>query len=210
MPQRLIDISGLRFGWIVVLRRVDSKGYWECICDCGRTSITTSGSLRKGSTKSCGCQQRVAAANTASAHRRTHGMNGTPIYKIWVHMKQRCSNPNAANYPRYGGRGITVCERWLKFENFLSDMGERPSSEHSLDRIKIDGNYEPSNCRWATWFEQNNNHSKNNILELNGERLTTAQWARKFNVNYNTLKSHLWAGKDLESAKYIGSQKWAV
>lgn len=146
------DITGQRFGRLIVLSlyRRGSSGVhsrWLCLCDCGQTRVASGSSLKRGRTTSCGCG------------RITHGSWGSPTYRSWHMMLQRCTNPRNTHYAYYGGRGITVCERWLKFENFLADMGERPLGT-SIDRIDVDGNYEPGNCRWATPKQQMNNRRR--------------------------------------------------
>ncbi len=128
-----------------------------------------------------------------------HGMRRTRIYRIWSAMKNRCFNPKNKDYPRYGGRGIAVCERWLKFENFLADMGERPLSM-SIDRIDNDGNYEPGNCRWATRMEQQNNQRKNRFFVLNGVTKTLSEWASCLGINRNTLQTRFQRGWPAERA----------
>lgn len=168
MPYAFIDLSGKRFGRLLVLRQdgrtKSGQIKWLCRCDCGQEKAPRSGDLRSGDTTSCGCTRddRTATMN------RTHGLHsGGRHYLSWVYegMKSRCSNKNRQGYSAYGGRGIKVCDRWLAgdgvlsgFECFLADMGPRPSLVHSLDRYpNNDGNYEPSNCRWATDKEQANN-----------------------------------------------------
>lgn len=132
---------------------------------------------------------------------RRKGIPETPEYQSWHAMKQRCYNPSAVKYDRYGGRGITVCHRWrTSFQNFLDDMGRKPSPSHSIDRIDNDGNYEPSNCRWATRQEQTRNTTSTNLLTYNGETLCVTDWAAKIGIAPNTLANRLAVGWPLAKA----------
>lgn len=144
------DFTGHRYGRLVVIAHAGKNRHghslWLCKCECGNEKVLNSVAFRHGNTKSCGCLQ--------SENRTKHGMHGSPEYMTWNSMIQRCENPHSKAYNHYGGRGITVCDRWKDFDNFFQDMGERPSPKYSLDRIDVNGNYEPANCRWTTQQEQ--------------------------------------------------------
>ena len=186
MGKRL-DLTRQRFGRLTVVkytgRSKNSHVMWFCKCDCGNETVVRDDSLKSGNTKSCGCLRldRTREANT------THGKNKTPIYRTWVNIKSRCQNPKDKKYNIYGGRGIKVCEQWQKFENFYKDMQPHPGSKYSIDRIDNNGDYEPSNCRWATAKQQANNRRSNHLITFKGKTQNMKQWAKEIGLNYSTL-----------------------
>jgi len=196
MP-KLLNIANKTFFGLTALSisHKDKRGryVWNCACICGNAVVVSSSSLVAGKVKSCGCLTKgfISAATT------THGQSRTPEYRAWDSMKARCLNKSTKNYHNYGGRGIKVCDRWLKFENFYADMGKKPSLKHSLDRIDNNGNYEKSNCRYATISQQANNKRNNILLTFNGRTQTVSQWSKSINLSksviYDRLKKHTWS-----------------
>ena len=160
-----IDLRGQKFGRLTVVRRNghavspagNSTRLWLCLCDCGAEVNVRSTSLRFGVSNSCGCLQREVNVRRSTVHGHHRRGATTTEYHSWAGMLQRCTNPAAEKWQIYGGRGIQVCERWQSFDNFYADMGKKPSSKYSIDRIDNDGHYEPGNCRWATAKEQRAN-----------------------------------------------------
>jgi hypothetical protein len=205
----LIDLTGMRFERLVVLRRGDNaraKGggvtRWQCRCDCGNETLSNSSDLRGGKSTSCGCLQRERMSEAAKVSSRTHGLTDTPEWRSWSAMLSRCYNPAATGYERYGGRGIGVCVQWRhSFENFFSDMGKRPTLNHTLDRIEQNGNYTPDNCRWATKEEQGGNRRDNTLIEIDGKSMTVPAAIRAYGspVGVSSIKKRLakgWNHKD--------------
>ena len=191
MRGRKTDWAGVTQGNLTVLYEdgKDSMGnrLWVCKCKCGNTVHKPNNALYQGA-KTCSVSCGVTTSNKERA-KHNHAKDGvrTKVYTAWISMKERCNNPNQAHYHRYGGRGITVCRRWDKFENFLADMGEPPTPKHTLDRINNEKGYSPSNCNWVTRKEQSNNRGVTLRTEIDGEVLTLVQIAEKYKVNYMTI-----------------------
>lgn len=210
------DITGQRFGRLVAIEyygSVNKRTLWKCRCDCGKTIITGEHGLCGGQTKSCGCLAREKARDNrikfGSLSRTVASvsfMGGKPLathplWGIWYTMIQRCCIKTFSAYKRYGGRGIKVCERWQPqnkgFENFVIDMGERPTLNHSLDRIDVNGDYTPENCRWATQRLQANNRRNNNILIYKEQEITVSVLSEMLGINKSTLYNGLRNGVDI-------------
>jgi len=151
----------------------------QCRCDCGTLRSFFLGNLRKGHTKSCGCLK----IEEAGKQQITHGLSQTPEYHIWDAIIQRCTNPNDRGWHKYGGRGITVCRHWRRFENFIRDMGRRPTPRHSIDRTDNDRGYCPSNCKWVTKKEQSRNTRATRFLEHKGRTMCLAAWAAELGIS---------------------------
>ncbi len=187
---------GQSFGkWIVLekVRNPKRRGWlWRCICECGSIRLIRGDTLAKHHSSHClNCKLNPSKPK----HGHTSGSGWSLTYGSWMQMRQRCTNPKAKHFDRYGGRGIRVCDAWNDFRVFLADMGERPSKGHSIDRINGDGNYEPGNCRWATRREQQNNLKNNVLITHDGKTLSISAWSRETGISINNLRyriNHGW------------------
>jgi hypothetical protein len=184
------DLRGRVFDRLIVVSLAGQNSsratMWGCLCQCGNKMVARRDSLINGAARSCGClndERRVSHGCARKGHYSSE-------YIAWSHILQRCENKKNKAYKNYGARGISVCERWHKFENFLADMGLKPSSKHSLDRINNDGNYEPWNCRWATRVEQNRNTRR--TIKING--ISLAELAGNNGLKYNLVKLRYYRG----------------
>ncbi len=188
---RMLDLTGQRFGRLVVVELAARRPVrWNCTCDCGNTSVVAANCLRSGNTKSCGCGQAKAGEENGWFR---HGYCRTPTYQSWCNAYQRCTNTNNQKWEQYGGRGIKICERWRSFESFLADMGEKPRGA-TLDRIDVDGHYEPGNCRWATQYTQQNNRSNNRRVAYQGKLYSLTELAAAFGLPYFAVRSRIQRG----------------
>lgn len=188
------NLTGKVYGKLTVISLSDKKvsygRLWLCQCNCGQLTNVSTANLNSSHITGCSACRGIK-----------HGLHNSPEYRSYFSMKQRCYNKNYNYYKIYGGRGIIVCDRWLNsFENFFSDMGCKPSKKHSLDRKEVNGNYEPSNCRWATPTEQANNKRNTIFLEYKGESLTRYQIAKKYNIRLTTLQYRLETGLSISEA----------
>lgn len=209
-PAPLKDLSGQHFNRWTVIKPAEKFSYTDescflCRCDCGTERIITRSHLTTGHSKSCGCLKR-------DQHTK-HGLSRSKIYIKWVSMIQRCENPKHESFPYYGGAGISVCERWHIFENFVSDMGDIPSPKHSIDRINPHDNYDPSNCRWATRKQQGRNRKNTVFIEFNSQKRTLKEWAEITGINYEALRhrikrsTHPWSFADAISTPVLPRPK---
>lgn len=200
IPSRVMDMSGktidrLTFEYFAYTENY--RTFWVCKCDCGNRALIRRDLVVSGLVHSCGCLYK----ETRKLVSLKHGMVGTPEYKSWKHMMARCYNPNFVKYQNYGGRGIKVCDRWRNnFENFIEDMGLKPSPDHSIDRLDNNGDYCPENCRWATMREQANNRRTNRRVTINGVTKTVAEWSRAHGIDPQRVYSRLALGWDIHRA----------
>ena len=201
-----IDLTGRKFTRLTVINRCDynrrGKSVWHCKCDCGNEKDVVSVDLINGGTKSCGCLNSEKKSKRITDRNRTHNKTHTRLYSIYRSMKYRCYYKNNPSYNNYGGRGISVCEEWLNdfmaFYNWAMDNGYKDGL--TIDRINNNGNYEPSNCRWATRKQQQNNMRSNVFLEVDGEKHTIAEWSEITGLNHSTICGRLRRGKSPKEA----------
>lgn len=183
------DLTGERFGFLVALKIIGKKSrqnVWLCKCDCGESHQSTASHLNRGVVKSCGCKKGF------TKHNHCPRSGASSEYSCWRNMKQRCYNQKNPEFKNYGYRGISVCERWLNsFENFVEDMGYKPGENYSIDRIDVDGNYCPENCRWSTTKDQNDNKRQSVIITAFGETGSLTSMARKYGISPTTLRYRL-------------------
>lgn len=194
---KLIDRTGQRYDRLTVQSRApnandrDTNARWNCRCDCGNTAIAYGQDLARGKFRSCGClnAERI----------QKHGMARTPVYAVWKQIFQRCENPKCQAYKNYGARGIGVCDEWRDFERFFADMGQ-PPHKRSIERRDNSKGYSKENCYWATSREQLNNKRTNHVLEFNGVKMSTSEWARRIGIPVSTLQNRLGYGWSVEDA----------
>lgn len=195
-----VDLAGKTFGKLAVIEFVGRKkgtsgdSLWRCKCECGKFSVAYGWNLKAGKSRSCGC----AIAPALLKANITHGKYDTPERRVWTGIKTRCFNSNEKAWKFYGGRGITVCDRWLGeegFSNFFEDMGPRPSSKHSIERDDVNGHYEPGNCRWATPREQHRNKRNTLKIEYEGKAIPLITACELEGVNYYSARNRLKKGQ---------------
>ena len=182
---RKLDLTGQRFGSLTVIEEVGRNDHravtWRCACDCGKERVVRGSDLARGTVSSCGCMNP----------QRTHGQYGTPLWDRWKSMLERTTNPDASGYANYGGRGVAVCERWQTFEHFATDMRLGFSPELTLERVDVNGGYEPGNCRWATRTEQARNKRNNHVVTFRGLTMPVVAWAELLGLKASTVRCRL-------------------
>jgi len=207
---------GQRFGRLTIKRLHSKTSHhrWQCLCDCGETTIVTTPKLKSGNTKSCGCLRlemlRAPRPWQQKSEKAPKTWKSSREYGIWKGVIRRCYDPRGMGYHNYGGRGIRVCEQWRNdFQEFLRDMGPAPSRKHTIDRIDNDGDYAPGNCRWATKLQQDNNRRTNHKILYGGTTKTLTEWARELGIGAHRLSTRLSRGWTIEEAFTIKkSHRW--
>ena len=199
---KALDLTGQRFGRYTVLEKAPKRAsggtYWVCKCDCGNVREVSTAHLRRGDSKSCGCLR----ADTCGQMFTTHGLSKHPLHKVWEAMLERCDYPNNKRYRNYGGRGITVCDEWRDdFKTFYDwSIAHGYAEGLTIDRIDVNGDYEPTNCRWVTWKDQSNNTTTNRYITYGNKTQTLTQWSEELGINKTTLRDRLESGWSVEKA----------
>lgn len=196
---KINDLSGRHYGKWTVLKFegvIKKTYYWSCQCECGNVKKVASANLLTGKSLSCGC----LAKKLASERGKTHGLSKTRTYRLWSGIKTRCTNPNEQAWKHYGGRGVKLCGRWEKFENFLEDMGEVPSKLHSIERIDVNGDYCKENCCWIELKFQARNRTKNTIITHNGMTMCAVEMCEKLKLPYKLIIERMSRGLTFQQA----------
>lgn len=183
------DLTNQKFNRLLVLEKSNTKVSgriaWKCLCDCGGVATILGKNLKSGNTTSCGCRL------SENKSQFKHGLSDSKIYSIWAGILARCNNPKDTGYAYYGGKGVTVCDRWKVFENFLEDVGFPPTDDSSIDRINVNGNYEPHNVRWATLLQQARNKRNTVYWGYKGVIKPSTEWAELLGISYDRLYNHI-------------------
>lgn len=209
--RKINDLTGMKFGKLTAIKKVGSnknkQAFWLCRCDCGNEKIILGSNLLNENTKSCGCYRVDCLIKRTTKH----GKSNERIYIIWKLMKGRCNNRSGNNYKYYKERGITYCEEWEEFENFYNwAINNGYSDDLTLDRIDVNGNYCPKNCRWVDRIAQANNTRRNKVIEYNGENRTLAEWSKITGISYSAISGRLKRGWSVEDSlsKKVNDNYW--
>lgn len=186
---KLIDLTGMKYNKLTVVKRAENskngQARWECVCDCGNTTIVVSNNLKNGAVKSCGCLKHLK--------KNTHHESKTKLYRMWTSMIYRCHNPKNQGYKYYGARGIRVCDEWHDFLNFKKWVLETKNEPNlTLERIDVNKDYSPENCTWIPFSEQANNRRSCRYFEYNGEKHNLMEWCNKLNLNYKNVHNRIY------------------
>lgn len=193
---RFLDLIGQKFNRLIVIKLAgkDKNGKYQWLCRCGcknKNMIVQSGHLRSGHTQSCGCLKIEKTIKRSTKHGHNKRNRTSKTYNAWKHIKERCLNQNCKEYKYYGERGITICQKWLEFLNFLKDMGEPPTKNHTIDRKNNNRNYCKSNCRWATKKQQMRNTRRNHLITAFGKTQTMVEWTEEIGISYIALSNRI-------------------
>ena len=202
------NLINQKFGKLLVVKKIGVKNnyiFWECLCDCGKTTIVSTSNLTSNRIKSCGCLKHESLMERNITHNQRH----TKLYEVWKTMKQRCYNPNNRSYHNYGGRGISICDEWKNnFESFyIWSKNNGYKEELTIDRIDVNGNYDPCNCRWTTKLIQANNTRTNKYVTINNETKTVSEWCRFYNISNSAVYLRVKNGMSLLDALTTPSKR---